>query len=99
LWEGFGYVLAEAAANKIPSIAFNLSSNPELIEDNKTGFLIPPFQVAAMAEKITLLAKNNLLCKQLGENAFERASQLFNKELNNKTLFNYFYHILSEKNS
>jgi len=99
LWEGFGYVLAEAAANKIPSIAFNLSSNPELIEDNKTGFLIPPFQVAAMAEKITMLAKNKLLCKQLGENAFERASQLFNKELNNKTLFNYFYHILSEKNS
>lgn len=40
IWEGFGYVIAEAMLAKKPVIAFNKTSNPELITDSETGYLI-----------------------------------------------------------
>lgn len=40
-WEGFGYVLAEAALYRKPSIAFNVSSNRELVLHGETGYLVP----------------------------------------------------------
>ncbi len=68
-WEGFGYVLAEAMACKKPSIAFNISSNPELISDGENGFLVEPFDKNQFAEKIELLANDDKLRDDLGQNA------------------------------
>lgn len=39
-YEGFGYVIVEAMANRKPVVAFDVRSNSEIIEDGKTGFLI-----------------------------------------------------------
>lgn len=44
LWEGFGYVLAEAMLARKAVCAFALNSMPELIEDGGNGFLLPPPQ-------------------------------------------------------
>jgi glycosyltransferase involved in cell wall biosynthesis len=41
IWERFGYVLVEAMASYIPVVAFEISSNPEIEEHNKTGYLVP----------------------------------------------------------
>ena len=49
-------VLLEAAGYKVPSISFDIQTGPaEIIEDGKTGFLIPPFDLEQMEEKIELL--------------------------------------------
>lgn len=42
LWEGFGYVLAEAMLAEKAVCAFNVNSMPELVEDGVNGFLLPP---------------------------------------------------------
>jgi glycosyltransferase involved in cell wall biosynthesis len=82
-WEGFGYVLVEAAAAGLPVVAFDVSSNPEVIDDNRTGELIKPFNIEEMANQIEILAKDKLKRIALGkagrkmvEEKFQFASSL-----------------------
>ena len=42
LWEGFGYVLAEAMLARKPLLAFDSNSMPELVKPGLNGRLIPP---------------------------------------------------------
>ncbi len=67
LWEGFGYVIIEAMLFKKPVVAFNVSSNPELIDDNKTGFLIEFGNTGAFAEKLKILINDKGLRSEFGE--------------------------------
>ncbi|MEP7195451.1 MAG: glycosyltransferase [Saprospiraceae bacterium] len=69
VWEGFGYVLVEAMKHSKPCIAFDISSNPEIIKANETGYLIPFPDVTEFANKIKLLASDENLRKKMGENA------------------------------
>ncbi len=78
LWEGFGYVLAEAALCKKPIIAFNLSSNPELVIDTKSGYLIDKNNINQAIEKIILL-QDNQLRNTLGEYGYEYCSKTFER--------------------
>lgn len=52
-WEGFGLVLCEAMATGIPIIATNVDGVNEVIEDKKSGFLVPDGDFMALAEKIS----------------------------------------------
>jgi glycosyltransferase involved in cell wall biosynthesis len=80
IWEGFGYVLVEAMACQKPTIAFDLSSNPEIIEDNKTGFLIEFDKVEKMADKIEYFINKNEKLYEFGLYAKNRAEKLFTIE-------------------
>ena len=80
LWEGFGFVLAEAMAAKKPVLAFDLSSNPELIIDGENGFLIPPGDIGLFAERVEQLIPNSSLRKQMGEAAYNFSKLNFEKE-------------------
>lgn len=76
-WEGFGYVLVEAMACKKPVVAFNISSNPEIIEDNKTGYLVKPFDIDELSDKVIKISNNNELKNELGNYAYKRTVNLF----------------------
>lgn len=77
IWEGFGYVIVEAMAAKKPVVAFNMSSNPEIIEDNKTGYLINYQNINAFTEKVKTLISNKDLREELGANGNKRLHDLF----------------------
>ena len=77
LWEGFGYVIVEAMAGKKPVIAFNTSSNPELVINEKTGFLINDTNIEKFAEKILLLAKDKELRAKFGANGRSLVEEKF----------------------
>ena len=66
LWEGFGYVIAEAMYFEKPVIAFNISSNPELVIHEKTGYLTETGDIKDMADKVELLYNNRNLLSKLG---------------------------------
>lgn len=78
LWEGFGYVLAEAALCKKPIIAFNLSSNPELVIDNKSGYLIDKNSIEQAVEK-TILLQNAQLRQTFGDYGYNHCSTTFER--------------------
>ena len=49
-------VLLEAAQNGLPMVSFDIQTGPsEIIEDGKNGFLIPPFSIEDMREKVEYL--------------------------------------------
>jgi len=68
-WEGYGYVIVEAMANAKPVVAFNVSSNPEIIEEGRNGFLIPPFDTGLFSDRVMELIANSELREKFGASA------------------------------
>ncbi|MDD3125201.1 MAG: glycosyltransferase [Candidatus Kapabacteria bacterium] len=89
-WEGFGYVLAEAMRARKPIVAFNTSSIPELIEDNKNGFLIPWNDTEAFADALIALLKDKKKREEMGDCGYNYALQKFDFEKNQEFLIDYF---------
>jgi glycosyltransferase involved in cell wall biosynthesis len=52
-WEGFGLALLEAMLARLPIVATNVSSIPEIVADGETGLLVPPDDPAALAEALS----------------------------------------------
>ena len=67
LWEGFGYVLAEAMLAAKPVVAFRISSNPEIVLENETGYLITHPDLKDFAQKTLSLMKSPEIRVKLGE--------------------------------
>ena len=69
LWEGFGYVILEAMAGEKPVIAFNVSSNPEIIEDGENGYLVPFGDTESFTRRIISLSQDERLREKMGRQA------------------------------
>lgn len=92
LWEGFGYVLAEAALCKKPIVAFDVSSNPELVRHGHTGYLVPIDDVKAFADKIELLYNNKDLRKELGRAGHDHITKHFETSKQLEHIKTYLLH-------
>lgn len=79
IFEGFGFSIAEAMYASKAVIGFDISSNPELIINNKTGFLVTPFDLYSLAEKTLELIHDEEKRIDFGENGYILASEKFNK--------------------
>lgn len=80
--EAFGMVLAEAMASGRPVISTELSTGTSFVNlDNETGFVVPPGDAVALADKIKLLTENKDLQQELGRNARQRVELLFRQEI------------------
>lgn len=66
IWEGFGYALVEAMNYSKPIVAFDITSNPEIIDNNKTGYLVAYPDIDAFVQKTLLLINDASLRKKLG---------------------------------
>lgn len=79
--EGFPIVVQEAQACRVPVISTLSPGLPELLENNKSGFLVHESSPKELAEKIRLLYENDELRKKMGENALKRARNLLKWEI------------------
>lgn len=77
LWEGFGYVLVEAQMCNNPVVAFNISSNPEVVKDQSTGILVPVNDQNAFVDAVVSLINNQQKRELMGRNAKARAKSKF----------------------
>lgn len=76
LYEGFGLVLIEAMSYGVVPLAFNSYSNvSDIIEDSQNGFLIPPFDVDAYVEKISLLLSDSNKLSKMANEAYEKSKK------------------------
>ncbi len=75
--EAFGLVNVEAASVGTPVVGSAVGGMPEVIIDGETGFLVPPDDPRALAEKIVLILKSEDLRRRLGRAARERFESTF----------------------
>lgn len=75
----FDHVLIEALAMGKPLIATSKGGSAEIIENGKSGILVPPGDVRSMGRAITHLLEHPELARQLGAKAMRRAN-LFSAE-------------------
>lgn len=72
-YESFGMVALEAMACGTPVVASQVGGLAFLIQDGKTGFVVPDRDPEALAAKLTLLIENPALRRQFGEAATHTA--------------------------
>jgi glycosyltransferase involved in cell wall biosynthesis len=80
--EGLSRVIIEAMASSKPVIATDSGGNPEALEDETTGLLVPPEDPNRLAESILTLIKDMTKRKQMGEAGRKRAEKLFDIKKN-----------------
>ena len=89
LWEGFGYVIAEAGLCQKPTIAFDVSSNPEVIVQGKSGVLVPRNDIGAFCDAIVGVEKNRNRITKMGTFAQKHVVDSFDKTALHKKLAAY----------
>jgi glycosyltransferase involved in cell wall biosynthesis len=72
LWEGLPYALLEAMGRGLPVIATNVPGNADLVEDDKTGILVPAGTPSAIAQSIIVLLDDPAAARDLGDAGREK---------------------------
>ena len=78
--EGMPHVVLEAMAAGTPVVATSVAGIPEMIEDGRSGVLIPPGSTAAASEALRGLLADRKESKRLAEAARERVLREFGLE-------------------
>jgi len=79
--EGIPLTLLEAMAAGLPIVATNVGGNPEVVEDQITGLLVPAKNPSALAEAMIHLLKNENKRIEMGEAGRKRVQKYFNLDL------------------
>jgi len=80
LSEGLPNVILEAMAFRVPVVATRVGGLPEVIDDGRTGVLVPPQAPAALAEAIWGVLNNPGLARQLAESAYDDVYNRFSPD-------------------
>jgi len=75
--EGLPNAIIEAMALSKPAVATDIPGPPEIIKDTVTGFIVPPGQIDAMAEKIIYLLTHEDEALRMGRMGRQRAEEFF----------------------
>ncbi len=72
--EGLPYALIEAQAAGLPTVATNVGGNPEIIQHNKNGLLVPPADSIALSNNILKLLNDKKLQQQFSQTSLIQAN-------------------------
>jgi starch synthase len=67
VYEPFGFVNLEAMACEAPVVATAVGGIPEIVVDGETGYLVPPRDPTALAERVNALLADVALQRQFGK--------------------------------
>jgi len=76
--EAFGRVIVEAQACGVPVVASRVGGVIDIIEDQKTGLLVPPADPASIAQGTIKIFKDIKLSRTLAENAYKKVKEKYN---------------------
>ncbi len=75
--EGLPRAVIEAMAQRVPPVVSSVGGMVELVEDGKSGLVVPPRDPACLAAAICQLARDPALRTRMGEAARQRIAQDF----------------------
>jgi glycosyltransferase involved in cell wall biosynthesis len=79
-YEPFGVVFGEAMAHKLPCIGTDVCAMPEIIEDGKTGFIVPANDSKKLADAIIMMLRDPDKMKKFGEAGYNKYLKEFTWE-------------------
>jgi len=88
--ETISVAVMEAAAMGKAIVASKAGGLPEAIQDQVTGLLVPPYDVAAMTEAVDSLARDAALRDRMGKAAEQYAVEHFSTEVETKEWLNLY---------
>jgi glycosyltransferase involved in cell wall biosynthesis len=94
--EGFGMAAIEAAYFGTPVLAYNVSGLSDAVQDGKTGLLLPPGDVPAVARALSQVIHDEQLYSFFSQNGRKFAG-LFNWEQTTKDFEAFLWHVLSNE--
>lgn len=97
-FEGFGFSMAEAMLLEKPVIAYNTSSNPEIVTHNQTGYLAEAFDTKEFALKTAELIQSPAKAKQFGKAGREDALKRFDLHTQHMELHKHLFTNTSTSN-
>jgi trehalose synthase len=75
--EGFGLTVTEALWKGKPVVASNVGGIPRQVIDNKTGFLVEPYDIQGCADIVSSILKHPKIGQYLGANGKEHVRKNF----------------------
>lgn len=84
--EAFGLVLLEAMQHHLPCVSTTEGGIPGIIDEDKTGFLVPKHDAETLAEKIQTLLSDADLRQRMGEAGREKFEKEFTLEVFEKRM-------------
>ena len=94
--EGIPNVLKEAMACGLPVVASSVGGIPELVDDGRTGMLVPPKDAAALADALQHLSEDGALRRQFGRAGREKIVRDFNLRISTARRAHLFLSAASE---
>lgn len=88
--------IAEALAAGLPVVAFAVDGNTDTISDGKNGFLVPPYDAEAFADRTARLVEDDALCAQCATDA-RQSGQLYDWEAITDQLLDYYRQITNRR--
>lgn len=79
--EPFGIVALEAMQHARPVVISSAGGLPEVVPDTVAGFVVPPFDVSALAARIAVLAEDADLARRMGEAGRQHVQQHFGMDI------------------
>jgi len=76
-FEGLGTSLLAAMSYEVPSVAFRCCAFGEIIDNEKSGLLVEPGNVADIVKAVTRLLKDKEFARAIGAAGRERISKIF----------------------
>lgn len=95
--ESFGLTVCEAQACGTPTVAFAVGGIMEIVEHEKTGFLVNVGDVATLYNRLKVILDSPKLATNLGVNARARAVRLFSAILMGERYLQLYRELLEAK--
>jgi glycosyltransferase involved in cell wall biosynthesis len=97
LREGIARVLPQAGAVGKPVVTFDLDGAPEVIRDGVSGFLVPPVDIAGIAERTVELLRDPARRAVFGESGRRFAAEHFSVERMVSRIDNLYLELLERR--
>ena len=93
--EGSPYALLEAMAAGVPALATSVGGVPEIVQDNETGFLVPPECPERLGSRILELVEDQALRQKVSRAAKARVDE-YRPEVYRTNLTQLYLRVLAE---
>jgi glycosyltransferase involved in cell wall biosynthesis len=94
--EGFGTVVIEAAAMKLPTVGSNIYGLSDSIVDGNTGLLVEVKHIGKLRDALLYLLQNDSVRKKMGLAAQSRANRQFSNTVVNQLLVEEYISLLNK---